>query len=536
MNTSPHVRVALVVLCALAVCVRVDAKQPAPGTFVVIKYSNAAGSGEVLGVVGQFGNTFPHTEEGALTGVLASVAPENACNATTPLDSDKVALVTRGDCAFHEKQQHIDTSGGAAILITNDDTEHADTVFTMSGSGSGRNIPAALLSYNGGRKLREVMGEGETTVKMFTPVMTAFDGSGVLIFLMAVSTVVAATYWGASADRHLKSMAPRSDIQEDDAQRQRRRQQLERTEEETVYISWKGAVAFVILASCSLILMFFFISKIIFVLIVMFAIAGNNTMAFCATAAIREYGTCIPWKDKYLPGKLSEMPVVTACVLPFTVTLSVVWVVYRHENWAWVLQDFMAVPLCMVIVKTIRLPSLRTATLLLVLAFLYDIFWVFLSPMLFKKSVMITVARGGDTGEEIPMLMKVPHFEDYWEGYSLLGLGDIVLPSLLITYCLRFDVARGYALNRSYWALTCVGYFFGLIFTYVALVAMQSGQPALLYLVPCTVLPTAALGWIRGDLERLWNGQLDDESLMSKPVEQEMTAQPQNASNVNIPI
>lgn len=33
----------------------------------------------------------------------------------------------------------------------------------------------------------------------------------------------------------------------------------------------------------------------------------------------------------------------------------------------------------------------QVASALLISAFLYDIFWVFISPLIFKKSVMITV-------------------------------------------------------------------------------------------------------------------------------------------------
>jgi signal peptide peptidase-like protein 2B len=60
--------------------------------------------------------------------------------------------------------------------------------------------------------------------------------------------------------------------------------------------------------------------------------------------------------------------------------------------------------------------------------FLSDIFWVFLSPLFFHgESVMVKVATGGGTGEAIPMLLKVPRMADEMGGYSLLGLGDMVI-------------------------------------------------------------------------------------------------------------
>ena len=37
---------------------------------------------------------------------------------------------------------------------------------------------------------------------------------------------------------------------------------------------------------------------------------------------------------------------------------------------------------------------------------------------------------------------------------------------------------------------------------------MQQGQPALLYLVPCTLITGYVIGWLRGDLKRLWTGRM----------------------------
>lgn len=56
----------------------------------------------------------------------------------------------------------------------------------------------------------------------------------------------------------------------------------------------------------------------------------------------------------------------------------------------------------------IRVGSLRIASCLLSMMFVYDIFWVFLSGLIFKQSVMVAVATGGG-GESLPMLFLIPH-------------------------------------------------------------------------------------------------------------------------------
>lgn len=49
-------------------------------------------------------------------------------------------------------------------------------------------------------------------------------------------------------------------------------------------------------------------------------------------------------------------------------------------------------------------------------------------------------------------------------------------------------------------------YVVGLLLTGIALFLMKSGQPALLYIVPCTILTTVIIAAIRGDLGHMWRG------------------------------
>ena len=128
----------------------------------------------------------------------------------------------------------------------------------------------------------------------------------------------------------------------------------------------------------------------------------------------------------------------------------------------WVMQDVFGSCMCIVFLKTIRLNSIRVATILLLVAFVYDIFFVFVTPLLFHgKSVMITVATSGGPpkadalwcekypddpdcqgGNPLPMLLTVPKLFDFTGGASLLGLGDIVLPGLLLSFAARLDAAK----------------------------------------------------------------------------------------------
>jgi len=136
--------------------------------------------------------------------------------------------------------------------------------------------------------------------------------------------------------------------------------------------------------------------------------------------------------------------------------LSFTVVNFEVNTFYWVFQTLMGISVCIVFLGVVRLNSIRVATFLLVAAFIYDVFFVFLTPYLFGESVMVTVATGGGTAEfvhsqnetviddpyhcekypssddcnniPLPMLFAIPRINDYRGGMIMLGLGDIVLP------------------------------------------------------------------------------------------------------------
>ena len=73
------------------------------------------------------------------------------------------------------------------------------------------------------------------------------------------------------------------------------------------------------------------------------------------------------------------------------------------------------------------------------MAFLYDIFWVFYSHYFFGQSVMATVA----TSIDLPMKFQCPAFfvdeTSPLSKCSLIGLGDIILPGILVKYLRKCD-------------------------------------------------------------------------------------------------
>jgi signal peptide peptidase-like protein 2B len=200
-----------------------------------------------------------------------------------------------------------------------------------------------------------------------------------------------------------------------------------------------------------------------------------------------------------LPWGWGDIGVVELMLTPVVLAAAVVWALFRNAAWSWVLQDILGVAIMLLVLRTLRLPNLRVACVLLPLCFAYDVFWVFLQPMLTGSgtSVMVEVAGGGDSHEFLPMLLRVPRLSGppiIRGSYSLLGFGDVILPGLLVALMRRIDIKMsssaagvqssskkgGCCVQGGYFVPTVFGYGGGLLLTYVALMFSwfgDQGQP-----------------------------------------------------------
>merc|ERR1740121_976948 len=85
---------------------------------------------------------------------------------------------------------------------------------------------------------------------------------------------------------------------------------------------------------------------------------------------------------------------------------SAAWFLLRKTPYAWPFQNMIGICFLCFFQRTIRLPSIKLAVLLLSMMFVFDIFWVFVSPLIFTQSVMVAVAMGGGSGEIAPMMLR----------------------------------------------------------------------------------------------------------------------------------
>ncbi|XWS46104.1 hypothetical protein CRYUN_Cryun14cG0034800 [Craigia yunnanensis] len=475
--------------------------------FVLVKvptWINGLEDNEYVGVGARFGPTLESKEKHANHTRLALADPPDCCSTSRNQLTGEVILVHRGNCSFTVKANVAEEAGASAILIINNQTE----LFKMvceSGADVDIKIPAVMLPQDAGSDLEKYINNNTmVSVALYSPKRPSVDIAEVFLWLMAVGTILCASYWSAWSAREVA-------IEQDKL--------LKDASEEFLQVEGAGssgfvdintisAILFVVIASCFLVMLYKLMSFwFVEVLVVLFCIGGVEGLQTCLVALL----SCFRWFQSFAEifvkvpffGAVSHL---TLAVCPFCIAFAVVWAVYRRISFAWIGQDILGIALIITVLQIVRVPNLKVGTVLLGCAFLYDIFWVFVSKWLFHESVMIVVARGDKSGEDgIPMLLKIPRMFDPWGGYSVIGFGDIILPGLLVAFSLRYDWLAKKNLRAGYfvWAMTAYG--LGLLVTYVALNMMDGhGQPALLYIVPFTLGTFIILGKKRGDLKTMW--------------------------------
>jgi len=194
------------------------------------------------------------------------------------------------------------------------------------------------------------------------------------------------------------------------------------------------------------------------------------------------------------------------------------YLVVKHDQ-DHMMNNVFGICFCIQAVEKISIGSFSNGIILLIGLFFYDIYWVFFSHKQFGTSVMVDVAKNLDG----PIKLLFPYtFATYnLDGsiltkpkYSLLGLGDIVIPGLFVALLLRYDAVRG-AINtktaekllfpKPFFNVNVVSYAIGLLVTVGVMYFFESAQPALLYLVPACVLGALSVALVKGDFSQLWN-------------------------------
>jgi len=429
-----------------------------------------------------------------------------------------------GNCSIAERARRLENAGAQGII--------SDKIVKNKYNGSDYTLSIEVLTLvEKNAKARMFKYQENSPKSNFYMYSIAdseksFDLSLVLILLMAVSTVMLGSLWSGYAKQALRQRKARVKAAQGESEEAGGEVQAQDgsgggEEELSVQVS-PLLVLFFVLCMCSmLVLLYFFFAQLVYLIMAMFCLASSLAMYSCLEPLVMA-----SYQIKWLP--IAKLPRVNLylCVLQLelrqlillllSLGTAATWFIFRKQDWSWIIQDLLGIMFSINMLKVLRLPSLKICTYLLSALFFYDIFFVFITPLFMEggKSVMVEVATGHDSDEQLPMVLKVPHLSRdparvcYINTYSLLGFGDILVPGLLLSYAHSYDLLADIKC-KLYWSITTLAYILGLVATFISLFLMNSAQPALLYLVPFTLIPTILVAWCRGDLTAMWQGDFD---------------------------
>lgn len=290
------------------------------------------------------------------------------------------------------------------------------------------------------------------------------------------------------------------------------------------------------------------------------------------------------WSDRAMPGNKWTLKMYLHRVIAgkvrigphgiagFILSLAVV-IYFNFVDKPWFLTNLMGFGFSYSALQLMSPTTFATGSLILGALFFYDIYFVFFTPM------MVTVAKSLDVPIKLVFPRPAPiDAPDKVSSHAMLGLGDVVLPGIMIGLALRFDLfifylrrqkiitavnnnrngvpvegqvekAKYYSLAgrwtdhfwthslfgrplfvtskdskpeapftfpKTYFKASIVGYVVGMLATLGVMQVWGHAQPALLYLVPGVLGSLWLTALFRGELSLMWNFSEAEEEELSE--------------------
>jgi hypothetical protein len=339
-------------------------------------------------------------------------------------------------------------------------------------------------------------------------------------------------------------------------------------------------ILFLVMLCVGLFIMWFF--GLYNIVSILFGIGGAHLMARYIFRPLTEKvaSKCL---GKDVPEKLESVAFlkykwIDVGSLAYGYAFAIAWIVLGfsyvqplNNTYYWILQDVICVLYCIFFLTSVQMNSVMIPVVTMLLVFAYTVFYaIFARDKLLGSSILVDITRGASVGviadycdnnhwdpacigsqSPLPLLLVLPMSRDFRGVFAMIGLGEILIPGLLISFAARYDAARmlvkkcaqtsrsassgangvGFgsmpsqidsdtketqlryyfgrvkkALFKGYFGPLVICYTLTLLAAY--LVDWMTGvtQASLLYLVPTCLGTTALIGLIRRELSELWSG------------------------------
>ena len=259
--------------------------------------------------------------------------------------------------------------------------------------------------------------------------------------------------------------------------------------------SWQGFI-FIIVGSIMLILIFYFINYAIIILTCLVSIQSAIALfltlrTFCDDMGLNKISTFLAKKLFF------EITCQNLFISIISIIIVIIWLISKN----WIFNNFLAFCIVFTILSVFHINTLKVCAIILGLTFIYDVFWVYVSSSLFEKNVMSTVA----IQLNLPIKIEFPVIlgNNPLRNCVILGLGDIVIPGLVVKFCKSFDIQMK---TNIYYKYSIIFYIFGLLSCGFVLILFNYPQPALLFLCPSLIFGISIVSYKRGEFNKIWNG------------------------------
>ncbi|KAK9457499.1 signal peptide peptidase-domain-containing protein [Dipodascopsis uninucleata] len=208
-------------------------------------------------------------------------------------------------------------------------------------------------------------------------------------------------------------------------------------------------------------------------------------------------------------------------------------------NWYtqnWILGNILGASFAFSSIKLLTIDSFKTGFILLSGLFFYDIFFVF------GTDIMVTVA----TSLTVPIKLTAPRpatASTPQGSNAMLGLGDIIVPAIFLSLCLRFDLWNFHRKNpnlpyssarkfpKPFFTAGIVLYVVALTTTIFVMHYFKTAQPALLYLCPGIAGAAMATAIVKKEWSIIWSYKEESEDDQKKKIEEK--EKEKNSSSVD---
>ncbi|KAJ6404539.1 hypothetical protein OIU84_012668, partial [Salix udensis] len=193
-------------------------------------------------------------------------------------------LAHRGNCSFTTKANVAEDAGASAILIINNRTELFKMVCEVNETDVKIGIASVMLPQDAGASLEKYLTSSSSVkVQLYSPRRPVVDVAEVFLWLMAVGTILCASYWSAWSAREVA-------IEQDKLLKDGLDELIHVDGVHSsgiVNINTASAILFVVIASCFLVMLYKLMSYwFIEVLVVLFCIGGVEGLQTCLAALL----------------------------------------------------------------------------------------------------------------------------------------------------------------------------------------------------------------------------------------------------------